>query len=66
MELTKQNQQLARDTLRLTREKFELGVTTTVEVTQAESGRFASSDLDYITSLFRTQPGEAESRAGNG
>ena len=51
IELAKQNQQLARDTLRLTREKFDLGVSTTVEVTQAEAD-VASSDLDYISSLF--------------
>ena len=42
---------LARDSLRLTREKFDLGVATIAEVTQAE-GDVASSDLDYITSLF--------------
>jgi outer membrane protein TolC len=51
IELAKQNQQLARDTLRLTREKFDLGVATVVEVTQAEAD-VSSSDLDYITSLF--------------
>ncbi len=51
VELAKSNQQLARDTLRLTREKFDMGVSTTVEVTQAEAD-VASSDLDYITSLF--------------
>jgi len=51
VELAKSNQQLARDTLRLTREKFDLGVSTSVEVSQAEED-VASSDLDYITSLF--------------
>ena len=51
IELAKQNQQLARDTLRLTREKFDLGVATTVEVTQAEAD-VASSDLDYISAAF--------------
>lgn len=51
LELAKSNQQLARETLRLTREKFEVGVSTSVEVSQAEED-VASSDLDYITSLF--------------
>jgi outer membrane protein TolC len=51
LELAKSNQQLARETLRLTREKFDAGVSTSVEVTQAEND-VASSDLDYITSLF--------------
>ena len=51
VELAKSNQQLARETLRLTREKFDAGVSTSVEVTQAVDD-VASSDLDYITSLF--------------
>ena len=51
MELAKANQKLAQDTLRLTREKADLGVATTLEVTQAEAD-VASSELDYITSLF--------------
>lgn len=51
VELAKSNQQLARDTLRLTQEKFDLGVSTSVEIAQAEQD-VASSDLDYITSLF--------------
>jgi outer membrane protein TolC len=51
VDLAKSNQQLAKDTLRLTREKFDLGVATSLEVTQAESD-VASSELDYITSLF--------------
>jgi outer membrane protein TolC len=51
VELAKSNQQLARETLRLTREKFDAGVSTSVEVSQAEED-VASSDLDYITSLF--------------
>jgi len=45
------NQALARETLRLTREKFDAGVSTSVEVSQAVDD-VASSDLDYITSLF--------------
>jgi outer membrane protein TolC len=51
VEVSKSNQQLARDTLRLTREKFEAGVSTSVEVSQALDD-VASADLDYITSLF--------------
>ena len=51
VELAKANQKLAQDTLRLTREKADLGVATTLEVTQAEAD-VASSELDYITSLF--------------
>ncbi len=51
IELAKSNQQLARENLRLTREKFDLGVSTAVEVAQSEQD-VASSDLDYITSLF--------------
>jgi outer membrane protein TolC len=51
VELAKANQQLALDSLRLTREKFEAGVSTSLEVTQAQQD-VASSDLDYITSLF--------------
>jgi outer membrane protein TolC len=51
VELAKSNQQLARETLRLTREKFDAGVSTSVEVSQAVDD-VASSDLDYITSLF--------------
>jgi outer membrane protein TolC len=51
VELAKENQKLAQDTLRLTREKADLGVATALEVTQAEAD-VASSELDYITSLF--------------
>ena len=51
VELAKANQQLALDSLRLTREKFEAGVSTSVEVTSAQQD-VASAQLDYITSLF--------------
>ncbi|HVW10313.1 MAG TPA: TolC family protein [Bryobacteraceae bacterium] len=51
VELAKENQKLAQDTLRLTKEKADLGVATLLEVTQAEAD-VASSELDYITSLF--------------
>jgi outer membrane protein TolC len=73
IELAKSNQQLARETLRLTREKFETGVATSVEVSQAVND-VASSDLDYITSLFAhnlaklsvaREMGKAEDRLGD-
>jgi len=51
VELARANQQLALDSLRLTREKFEAGVSTSVEVTSAQQD-VASARLDYITSLF--------------
>lgn len=51
MELAKANQQLALDSLRLTQEKFDSGVATSVEVTTAQQD-VASAQLDYITSLF--------------
>ncbi len=51
LELAKSNQALARETLKLAQEKLEVGVGTTVEVTQAGND-VASADLDYITSLF--------------
>jgi outer membrane protein TolC len=51
IELSKSNQQVARDNLRLTQEKFEVGVSDSVEVSQARQS-VASSDLDYITALF--------------
>jgi outer membrane protein TolC len=45
------NQDLARETLRLSREKFDTGVTHSVEVVQSQEA-VASADLDYITALF--------------
>jgi outer membrane protein TolC len=51
LELSKNNQGVARETLRLTREKLEAGISDSVEVTQA-SEAVASADLDYITALF--------------
>jgi outer membrane protein TolC len=46
-----ENQKVARETLELTRQRFEAGVTDSVEVVQSEEG-VASADLDYITSVF--------------
>jgi outer membrane protein TolC len=49
--VSRNNQQVARETLRLTRQRFDAGVTDSVEVVQSQQG-VASADLDYITSLF--------------
>jgi outer membrane protein TolC len=46
-----ENQKVARETLNLTRQRFEAGVTDSVEVVQSEEA-VASADLDYITSIF--------------
>lgn len=51
VELSKNNQQVAQENLRLTLEKFEKGVSDSVEVSQARQA-LASADLDYITALF--------------
>ncbi len=51
VEVSRSNRQVARETLQLTRQRFEAGVTDTVEVVQSEAS-VASADLDYITSLF--------------
>ncbi len=51
LDLSRNNQGVARDNLRLTKEKFEVGVSDSVEVTQAVEA-VASADLDYITALF--------------
>ena len=51
VELSRANQKLARDTLGLTQQKYDAGISTSVEVVQAQES-VASSDLDYITALF--------------
>ena len=51
VELSKNNQALARQTVDLTRQRLEAGITDTVEMVQAQEA-VATSDLDYITSLF--------------
>ncbi|MGA2133472.1 MAG: TolC family protein [Bryobacteraceae bacterium] len=51
LDVSRNNQQVARETLALTRQRFEAGITDAVEVTQAQES-VASADLDYITSLF--------------
>jgi outer membrane protein TolC len=51
LEVARNNQQVARETLALTRQRFEAGITDSVEVTQAQES-VVSADLDYITSVF--------------
>ena len=51
LEVSRNNQQVARETLTLTRQRYEAGITDAVEVTQAQEA-VSSADLDYITSLF--------------
>lgn len=51
LQLAANNQDLAKETLRLAQEKFETGVSDSVEVTQAAEA-VASADLDRITALF--------------
>jgi outer membrane protein TolC len=51
LELARNNQELASETLLLSKEKFDAGVTDSLEVTQAVES-VASSDLDAITALF--------------
>jgi outer membrane protein TolC len=51
LDLARNNQGVARETLRLTREKFDAGISDSVEVTQAVEA-VSSGDLDYITALF--------------
>ena len=51
LEVARNNQQVAGDTLRLTRQRFEAGIADAVEVTQAQES-VVSADLDYITSVF--------------
>jgi outer membrane protein TolC len=51
MELATKNQQVARKTLELTKQRFGAGVTDTVEVVQTQES-IASADFDYIASAF--------------
>ncbi len=51
LQLAANNQELAKETLRLAREKFDAGVTDSLEVTQAAEA-VAAAELDRITSLF--------------
>ena len=51
LDVARNNQQVGRETLTLTRQRFEAGITDEVEVTQAQES-VVSADLDYITSVF--------------
>ena len=51
VEVARQNLDVTRDTLTLTRQRFDAGVTDSVEVSQAQSS-VASAELDYINSVF--------------
>ena len=50
-ELARNNQQVARETVDLTRQRYEAGINDSLEVVQSQEG-VATADLDYITSLF--------------
>jgi outer membrane protein TolC len=51
MDLATNNKRVARETLELTRQRFEAGVTDAVEVVQTQES-VATADFDYITSVF--------------
>jgi outer membrane protein TolC len=51
VELSRANQKVARETLALSQQKYDAGISDSLEVVQAQES-VASSDLDYITSLF--------------
>ena len=51
VEVAQRNVQVAKETLDLTRQKFNAGVSDNVEVVQAQDS-LASADLDYINSVF--------------
>ncbi|MFN7995511.1 MAG: TolC family protein [Bryobacteraceae bacterium] len=51
VELSRQNQQVTQETLKLTRQRFDEGVSDNVEVVQSQES-VAGSQLDYINSVF--------------
>jgi outer membrane protein TolC len=51
VEVARKNLDVSRETLTLTRQRFDAGITDSVEVSQAES-TVASADLDLINSIF--------------
>jgi outer membrane protein TolC len=51
VEVARKNLDVTRETLALTRQRFEAGVTDSVEVSQAQAS-VASAELDYINSVF--------------
>ena len=51
VEVAKRNLDVTRETLTLTRQRFDAGITDSVEVSQAQSS-VASAELDFINSVF--------------
>ena len=51
MDVARKNVEVSRETMDLTRQRFEAGVTDSVEVVQSEQ-TVASAELDYINSEF--------------
>jgi outer membrane protein TolC len=51
VEVARRNLDVTRETLTLTRQRFDTGITDSVEVSQAQSS-VASAELDYINSVF--------------
>jgi outer membrane protein TolC len=51
VEVSRQNRDVTRETLTLTRQRFDAGVTDASDVSQAQSS-VASAELDYINSVF--------------
>jgi outer membrane protein TolC len=51
VEVARKNLDVTRETLALTRQRFEAGVTDSVEVSQSQAS-VASAELDYINSVF--------------
>jgi outer membrane protein TolC len=51
VEVARRNLDVTRDTLTLTRQRFDAGITDSVEVSQAQSS-VASAELDFINSVF--------------
>jgi outer membrane protein TolC len=51
LELSRANQKVARENMDLSRQKYDAGISNSLEVVQAHESA-AASELDYITSLF--------------
>jgi outer membrane protein TolC len=51
VDVSRQNLDVTRETLTLTRQRFDAGITDSVEVSEAQSS-VASAELDYINSVF--------------
>ena len=49
--VSKRNREVTQDNLRLTRQRYEAGVTDSIEVVQSQ-GAVAAAELDYISSVF--------------